>query len=159
MEQHGVDAGGVRRDWLSRLSEQLFDPKLNLVIAGFHPFDSVQISPFPEFGGLSQEDQKVCEARRVKLRLFAWKAPFIKLCQSDRSRRGHSGPGRLFLIAWLIVELWPLSLDSLWLGCSCSWDLDSFWTLSHFSRNASQKEVTFCPRRFNIVCNPTYAVL
>ncbi len=58
VEQVGVDAGGVRRDWLSRLSAELFDPKFNLVIAGFNPNDSVQISPSPAFGGLNEEDQR-----------------------------------------------------------------------------------------------------
>ncbi len=57
VEQVGIDAGGVRRDWLSRLSAELFDPKLNLVISGYHPKDSVQISPSPEFGGLSEKEQ------------------------------------------------------------------------------------------------------
>jgi len=57
--QHvGIDAGGVRRDWLSRLSNEIFDPKFNLVISGFFPNDSVQISPKPDFGGMSEADQQ-----------------------------------------------------------------------------------------------------
>uniref|UniRef100_A0A7S2SLV7 HECT-type E3 ubiquitin transferase n=1 Tax=Mucochytrium quahogii TaxID=96639 RepID=A0A7S2SLV7_9STRA len=56
--QIGIDAGGIRRDWLSRLSTELFDPKFGLVIAGYNPNDSVQISPKPTFNGkISEEDQ------------------------------------------------------------------------------------------------------
>lgn len=58
VEQVGIDAGGVRRDWLSRLSRQLFNPKFGLVISGFHPNDSVQLSPDPCFAGMTFEDQQ-----------------------------------------------------------------------------------------------------
>lgn len=59
MDQVGIDAGGLRRDWLSRLSAELFDPKFNLVIWGYNPSDSVQISPEPSFGGvLNKEEQR-----------------------------------------------------------------------------------------------------
>lgn len=59
MDQVGIDAGGLRRDWLSRLSAELFDPKFNLVIWGYNPPDSVQISPEPSFGGaLNREEQR-----------------------------------------------------------------------------------------------------
>uniref|UniRef100_A0A7S3LU98 HECT-type E3 ubiquitin transferase n=1 Tax=Aplanochytrium stocchinoi TaxID=215587 RepID=A0A7S3LU98_9STRA len=57
LDQVGIDAGGLRRDWLSRLSAEIFDPKFNLVIWGFNPPDSVQISPKPSFGGLNKDQQ------------------------------------------------------------------------------------------------------
>ena len=58
MDQVGIDAGGLRRDWLSRLSAELFDPKFNLVIWGYNPSDSVQISPEPSFGSVLNRDEQ-----------------------------------------------------------------------------------------------------
>jgi len=56
-EQAGIDAGGIRRDWLSRLSAELFSPSFSLVIPGYFPNDSVQISPNPGFKGMPEQEQ------------------------------------------------------------------------------------------------------
>ena len=45
------------------------------------------------------------QSREEKTRIFT-----CFKSQSDRSHHGLSASGRLFLIAWLVVEIWPFAL-------------------------------------------------
>ncbi len=45
-QQIGIDNGGLRRDWISSLSHELFNKTNTIIIPGFEPNDCIQLTPY-----------------------------------------------------------------------------------------------------------------